>query len=69
MEKVYDVETGDIDIAFRRAHECNVTAERRLDHAEELKSQGNQAFKSSNFSAAATCYASALLALEVRSLK
>mmetsp|Transcript_72846 Transcript_72846/g.118189 ORF Transcript_72846/g.118189 Transcript_72846/m.118189 type:complete len:291 (+) Transcript_72846:286-1158(+) len=64
MEKVYDVETGDIDIVFRHAHECNVTAERRLDHAEELKSQGNQAFRSSNFSAAATCYASALLALE-----
>eukprot|EP00802_Teleaulax_amphioxeia_P017982 Tamp_18155.p1 GENE.Tamp_18155~~Tamp_18155.p1 ORF type:complete len:286 (+),score=89.19 Tamp_18155:34-858(+) len=64
MDRVFEAETGAIADAFRGAHACAEPDERRLAHAEELKTRGNAAFKAARFADAAACYASALLALE-----
>jgi tetratricopeptide (TPR) repeat protein len=63
MEHIFDEESGQITRTFRDGSKTE-RGVLGLDYAEELKGQGNNAFKSARFAEAATCYAKALLALE-----
>ena len=65
MELIFVGETGVIQDTFReRTRRLDVDASLVLDHAEELKDLGNQAFKGAQYVQAAEHYATALLALE-----
>ena len=64
MEALFD-ESGEINASFKTAHrEADIAPATRAARAEELKSQGNAAFRRSDYCGAARMYALALLVLE-----